>query len=78
MVRAKAIQAPFYIAIVEVSQIYTSYLERIAGIEPAPPAWKAGALPLCNIREVARGTSSQVTVGLEPTIVSLLEKWFAN
>ncbi len=25
-------------------------LERIAGIEPAPLAWKARALPLCNIR----------------------------
>ena len=25
-------------------------LERIAGIEPAPSAWKAEALPLCNIR----------------------------
>lgn len=24
--------------------------ERIAGIEPAPLAWKARALPLCNIR----------------------------
>ena len=26
--------------------------ERIAGIEPAPLAWKARALPLCNIRIV--------------------------
>lgn len=25
-------------------------MERIAGIEPAPLAWKARALPLCNIR----------------------------
>ena len=25
-------------------------LGRIAGIEPAPLAWKARALPLCNIR----------------------------
>ena len=24
--------------------------ERMAGIEPAPSAWKAEALPLCNIR----------------------------
>jgi hypothetical protein len=26
-------------------------LERVTGIEPAPPAWKAGALPLSYTRE---------------------------
>ena len=25
-------------------------MERVTGIEPVMPAWKAGALPLCNTR----------------------------
>ncbi len=29
------------------------HMERAAGIEPATPAWKAGALPLCNARVVS-------------------------
>ena len=28
-------------------------LERVMGIEPTPPAWKAGALPLSYTRKVA-------------------------
>ena len=28
------------------------FLERVTGIEPAPPAWKAGALPLSYTRAV--------------------------
>lgn len=31
---------------------------RIAGIEPAPFAWKANALPLCNIRVCSRRESN--------------------
>ncbi len=30
-------------------------LERVTGIEPAWPAWKAGALPLSYTRVTARG-----------------------
>ncbi len=30
------------------------YTERVTGIEPASPAWKAGALPLSYTREVRR------------------------
>ena len=29
-------------------------LERVMGIEPTQPAWKAGALPLSHTRKVAR------------------------
>src|SRR5690606_5255197 len=28
-------------------------LERVTGIEPAPPAWKAGALPLSYTRRIS-------------------------
>ena len=34
-----------------------SFLERVTGIEPAPPAWKAGALPLSYTRvALAKGS----------------------
>src|SRR3954469_21319845 len=33
------------------------YVERVTGIEPAWPAWKAGALPLSYTREAAEGSS---------------------
>src|SRR3954468_18640147 len=35
----------------------TDAVERVTGIEPAWPAWKAGALPLSYTREVVEGSS---------------------
>ena len=39
----------------------TSHMERVTGIEPAWPAWKAGALPLSYTRVLdnASGTESR-------------------
>ena len=36
-------------------------MERVTGIEPAWPAWKAGALPLSYTREVVTGPGGLVT-----------------
>src|SRR5207245_1083893 len=36
-------------------------VERVTGIEPASPAWKAGALPLSYTRAGAHATGSVVT-----------------
>lgn len=36
-----------------------AFLERVTGIEPASPAWKAGALPLCYTR---RTTDVQISL----------------
>ena len=41
--------------------------ERVKGIEPSPPAWKAGALPLSYTRESSHCKGSVGLVGLEPT-----------
>ena len=38
------------------------FLERVTGIEPAPPAWKAGALPLSYTREVHKGSGGVSSV----------------
>src|SRR3954453_23866324 len=35
-------------------------VERVTGIEPALPAWKAGTLPLSYTREAAEGSSAPV------------------
>ncbi len=36
--------------------------ERVTGIEPAPPAWKAGALPLSYTRERASHQGTRMRV----------------
>ena len=36
--------------IFDVTEFESGTRERMTGIEPAPPAWKAGALPLSYIR----------------------------
>ncbi len=41
--------------------------ERVKGIEPSPPAWKAGALPLSYTRGTRHSTVPVGLVGLEPT-----------
>jgi hypothetical protein len=41
--------------------------ERVKGIEPSPPAWKAGALPLSYTRELSHCKCLVGLVGLEPT-----------
>jgi hypothetical protein len=41
--------------------------ERVKGIEPSPPAWKAGALPLSYTREWRNSTAFVGLVGFEPT-----------
>ena len=38
---------------------YWRIMERVTGIEPASPAWKAGALPLCYTR---RTTDVQISL----------------
>jgi hypothetical protein len=49
--------------------------ERVKGIEPSPPAWKAGALPLSYTRlPGARNQDSEITI----TGHSLPESWFLN
>ena len=50
-------------------------LERVTGIEPASPAWKAGALPLSYTRQIRFLLTSTIAlpkqlvegVGFEPT-----------
>ncbi len=37
------------------------YLERVTGVEPVLPAWKAGAQPLCHTRD---------------TLICQVEKWY--
>ena len=37
-------------------------VERVKGIEPSPPAWKAGALPLSYTRAIARGRRALVRI----------------
>jgi hypothetical protein len=39
-------------------------LERVAGIEPARSAWKAGVLPLNYTREISRKISSALAAAL--------------
>ena len=55
-------------------------LERVTGIEPAQPAWKAGTLPLSYTRSVAMDTSDHGLVQgpaahteLEPGLAHLVE-----
>ena len=35
-------------------------MERVKGIEPSRPAWKAGALPLSYTRKIKNGRSSRI------------------
>lgn len=41
-----------YFGVSALFRLSENRMERMTGIEPAQPAWKAGALPLCNIRVV--------------------------
>ena len=45
-----------------------SFLERVKGIEPSQPAWKAGALPLSYTRKIH---SLERKTGFEPATLAL-------
>ena len=53
-------------------------LERSAGVEPAPPAWQASALPLRHERfsdyQVVKDPKSVGLVGIEPTSSGLRDR----
>jgi hypothetical protein len=59
-------------------------LERVTGIEPAPPAWKAGALPLSYTRRscgVSGRIRTLVVAGvdeLEPPIPGFRDRCFTS
>ena len=53
------------------SSFWANRAERTMGIEPTPSAWKAEALPICNIRMAG-------LVGLEPTTQALTVPCSAN
>ena len=57
-----------FILITKKTTYWLSFLERVVGIEPTFPAWKAGVLPIYDTRILERKT------GLEPA-TSTLARW---
>ena len=41
-------------------------MERVTGVEPAPPAWKAGALPLSYTRQLRATVAARERRAPEP------------
>jgi hypothetical protein len=50
-------------------------MERVTGIEPATPAWKAGALPLCNTRKFSK-TYNQYCLTYKLDFISSQAKFY--
>ena len=43
-----------------IGELTKKKMERVKGIEPSRPAWKAGALPLSYTRKIKNGRSSRI------------------